>query len=134
MQVEHHGADVELSTDDFVVHWSAEDKNWTLMWKWIDDVEPSGIGSGIGEYPRNKLSPEEETQFHAELQTWITNGWLVPHDPDVHGEPGAVLPLIAVSQQHKATTPVRPCLDYLNLNWRLRSNPGVEAPACDHKL
>ena len=59
---------------------------------------------------------------------------MVPHDPDRHGKPGAILPLMAVCQGHKASTPVRPCLDYRCLNESILSHPGGDAPACDQKI
>ena len=59
---------------------------------------------------------------------------LVPHDEDVHGPPGDVLPLIAQVQEHKASTPVRPCLDYRCLNDLLTSQPGRSALVCEDTL
>ena len=64
----------------------------------------------------------------------MKNGWLVPYDVNSHGLIGAVLPFIAVCQEHKPTTPVRPCLDYRALNEQIVSHPGAEAPVCGEKL
>ena len=46
----------------------------------------------------------------------------------------AVLPLMAVVREQKPTTPVRPSLDYRELNKLIKSFPGADAPACVEKL
>ena len=86
------------------------------------------IGSGVGEYSRKKLSPEQEDKFALAVDEWVNDDWLVEHDEDVHGKPLGVLPLIAVMQEHKPSTPVRPVLDYRELNNRLLCNPGMDTP------
>ena len=85
----------------------------------------------MGVYSRSKLSAEEEKHFCSEVESWIANGWLIKHDPSAHGEPAAVLPLLAVSQPHKSSTPVRPVLDYRALNELIKCNPGTESPVCE---
>ena len=92
------------------------------------------LGSGIAAYSREKLTPEQDALFCAEVEKWIENEWLIPHDPMVHGEPAAVLPLLPQVQEHKVTTVVRPVLDYRCLNARLQSDPGGDAPACEESL
>ena len=62
---------------------------------------------GIGQYARNRLSAAKEQQFGEEVRGWVDNGWLVEHDPTTHGD----VPLLAKVQEHKSTTPVRPCPD-----------------------
>ena len=124
-----------LRANDGEVKWHADKRYWSLKWLWKGDVEPCGpIGPSIGEYSRKKLTEEQEKQFCSEVAKWIEEGWLVPHDPEVHGEPAAVLPLLAQVQEHKETTPVRPCLDYRHLNDQLTSQPGNSAPVCEDKL
>ena len=126
---------VVFKTNDGQVKWSSELRRWELSWKWKNDRPPEGtLGSGIGEYSRSKLSPEQEQLFSDEVDSWIANGWLVEHNLDVHGEPAAVLPLLAVCQEHKSSTPVRPCLDYKILNNHLSSKPGADVPVCEEKL
>ena len=68
------------------------------------------------------------------MEKWIEEGWLVHHDPAVHGQPAAVLPLLAHVQEHKETTPVRPCLYYRCLNDCLSSQPGFDMPAYGETL
>ncbi|XP_065189613.1 uncharacterized protein LOC135820225 [Sycon ciliatum] len=127
--------DVTLAADEGQVHWDDELKKWTLQWRWKDGQEPSHpIGSGIGQYARTNLSAEQETQFCDEVDSWVEKGWLVEHDEATHGSPTAVIPLLAKSQAHKSTTPVRPCLDYRGLNNLIKSNPGMDAPACAEKI
>eukprot|EP00117_Sycon_ciliatum_P045923 scpid44614/ scgid2187/ len=126
---------VTLKANDCQANWSNERGHWIAQWSWKGGVAPEQhIGSGIGEYSRKSLSVSEEEQFASEMKLWVDNGWLVKYDSEAFGEPVAVLPILAVSQQHKASTPVRPCLDYRALNACLVSHPGVTAPACDAKL
>ncbi|XP_065176529.1 uncharacterized protein LOC135806289 [Sycon ciliatum] len=132
--VEHDGEDVILTTADGSVRWRADVGYWELTWAWKDEPPMRPVGSGIGEYSRHSLSTDQESQFCEEVDMWIRNGWLVPHDQAVHGEPGAVLPLLAVAQTHKESTPVRPCLDYRQLNKLIVSHPGLDVPVCQEKL
>ncbi|XP_065189499.1 uncharacterized protein LOC135820118 [Sycon ciliatum] len=126
---------VTLSTSDGSVRWNNVLSRWELTWQWNDGVGPeASVGSGIGEYSRHKLTAEQEKLFQDEVDLWIHNGWLVPHDTSVHGPPQCVLPLIPQVQEHKQSTPVRPCLDYRSLNRLVKSEPGREAPICGDKL
>ena len=135
ISVERDSDGVTLSSADFKVRWDNSAKSWTVAWVWGGGVEPTdSIGSGVTQYSRKKLSAEQEQQYQKEVQSWIDHGWMVPHDPDRHGKSGAILPLMAVCQGHKASTPVRPCLDYRRLNEAILSHPGGDAPACDQKI
>ena len=103
-----------------------------MTWQWSPGVAPATtIGSGVGAYSLSKLSAKEEKHFCSEVESWIANGWLIKHDPSVHGEPAAVLPLLAVSQPHKSSTLVRPVLDYRALKALIKYNPGTESPFCE---
>ena len=132
--VEQDGDDVTLSTDDGQVRWDSVAQRWMLTWAWKDQQPTAPVGSGIGQYARNKLTAEQESLFCDEVDSWVKNGWLVEHDPAVHGEPVAMLPLLAKAQEHKSSTPVRPCLDYRGLNSLIKSNPGTDAPAYAEKI
>ena len=88
-------------------------------------------GSSVGAYSRSKLSTEEEKHFCSEDESWIANGWLIKHDPSVHGEQAAVLLLLAVLHPHKSSTPVRPVLDYRALNELIKCKPETESPVCE---
>ena len=69
--------------------------------------------------------------FVGEVMKWIDASWLVPDNDALHGSPAPVLPLLAQMQEHKASTPVRPCLDHRSL---LVSQPGREALVCEETL
>ena len=106
-----------------------------LSWKWKDGSPPADpVGHGVGEYSRSKLAPEQERMFVGEVMKWIDAGWLVPDNDALHDSPAAVLPLLAQMQDHKASTPVRPCLDHRSLNALLLSQPGREALVCEETL
>ena len=131
---DQQSGNVTLRTNDGEVRWLAAKGCWEVAWKWLDEEKPRKVGHGVGEYSRKKLTEQQETLFCSEVDSWISKGWLVPHDIEVHGEPAAILPLLAVAQEHKATTPVRRCLDYRALNACLQSNPGAESPVCQDKI
>ncbi|XP_065190714.1 uncharacterized protein LOC135821644 [Sycon ciliatum] len=135
VQVRQDGDKVTLEMSDCEVMFDPEKGFWEVTWKWCDGAAPSSpIGTGIGEYSRQGLSDDQEVKFVTEVQNWIDQGWLVPYDEGSHGEIGGVLPLLAVCQEHKVSTPVRPCLDYRALNSLIVSHPGLDAPACEEKL
>ena len=93
------------------------------------------IGSGVAEYSRSRLSAEQEESFpQLSMSGYIENGWLVDHDTDKHGASDCVLPLMAVLQEHKQSTPVRPVLDYRRLNEHMVCHPGADSPVCEEKL
>ena len=48
---------------------------------------PSGtIGHDIGEHSRKQLTAEQESLFSDEIDKWITEVWLTPHDAKEHGQ------------------------------------------------
>ena len=135
ISVERDSNSVTLSSTDFGVRWDDGQKSWTVGWVWQGGVEPTHMpGSGVAEYSRKKLSAEQERQYQQEVQSWINNGWRVPHELSCHGRPGATLPFMAARQGHKPSTPVRPCLDYRRLHESILSHPGADAPACNQKI
>ncbi|XP_065195653.1 uncharacterized protein LOC135827058 [Sycon ciliatum] len=135
VHVETHGNDVILKVDDGEMRWMSAEKRWEVKWVWKSGEEPNGrVGPGISEYPRKKITAAEETQFCSAVDEWIERGWLVKHDAETHGRPACVLPLMAVSQPHKTSTPVRPVLDYRHLNKLLVSHPGTKSPVCAETL
>ena len=126
---------VTLTMSDGEAVFDKANRFWTVCWKWADGEAPTHpIGAGIGEYSRQRLSEDQEAKFQEEVTMWVEKGWLVPCHVDKHGPIGAVLSLLAVCQEHKATTPVRPCLDYRALNDRIVSNPGKDAPVCGETI
>ena len=69
----------------------------------------------------------------AEVQKWIDK-WLVPHNPEKHGQLAAVLPLLAQVQEQKATTPVWLYLDNRCLNQHLYNEPELDVVVCQDTL
>ena len=127
--------DVSLEADDSRASWDSTEKCWTVKWKWVGDKPPTHpVGSGVGEYSRKSLLSTQEQHFQDEIAGWIKNEWLVLHDSNVHGEVGAVLPLMAVAQAQTASTPVRPVLDYREMAKCLVSNAGFVSPVCGDTL
>ena len=135
VEVIEEGDNVTLRVDDGEIKWLADEHRWMATWNWLGGQEPqSTIGSNIGEYSRKQLSEDQEMKFCTAVDEWVSNGWLVEYDQQLYGKPACVLPLMAVVQEHKATTPVRPVLDYRKLNELVASNPGLQSPVCEDTL
>ncbi|KAI0989289.1 hypothetical protein GJ496_011401 [Pomphorhynchus laevis] len=67
------------------------------------------------------------SQYEAEIETWITNGWL----KEYNGEAEAVIPLLAVAQESK--NKVRPVMDFRLLNSYISSHT-ADSDVCISKL
>ena len=131
ISVTQDGGVVTLTMSDGEARFDPQKGYWEVKWFWKAGEEPSEpLGSGVTAYSRKSLSPEQEEKFCREVDSWVEKGWLVPYDAQHHGPPGAVLPILASCQEHKLTTPIRPCLDYRTLNDHVVSKPGKNAPAC----
>ena len=129
------GDDVTLECPDGSVRWDASRGQWYLSWKWSSGAPPtSPVGPPVGEYSRTQLTAEQEELFCAEVDQWLAKGWMEKYDEAVHGDIAGVLPLLAVAQEHKESTPVRPCLDYRRLNNLILSQPGQNSPSCQETL
>ena len=63
--VTHTGVngDVVLTVDDAEVTWKADAGYWEMKWNLEDGFPQSFVGSGIAEYSRRKLTPEQEQMF-----------------------------------------------------------------------
>ena len=105
-KVSHDGDDVYIDLDDARVCWKSDPGYWEVQWKWSDGKAPEQLGSGIGQYSLSRLTEEQLQQYSSEIETWISEGWLIPYEEATHGKIGAVLPLMAVAQKHKPSTPV----------------------------
>ena len=125
VEVTHEKDDVVLRVYDGEVRWIANEQYWQARWQWKDAVPSGTIGHGIGEYSRKQLTAEQDSLFCDEVEKWITEGWLIPHDTKERGQHVAVLPLLAQLQEHKQST---------QLNDRLKCRPRREAPACGETL
>ncbi|XP_043225494.1 uncharacterized protein LOC122383282 [Amphibalanus amphitrite] len=69
------------------------------------------------------------TEYDAELESWLRNGWLQPYDEAVHGPPRGLVPLMAVPQANK----VRPVLDMRELNAHVAAY-SADADVCAEHL
>ncbi|KAF4646703.1 hypothetical protein FOL47_005761, partial [Perkinsus chesapeaki] len=101
-----------VETSDFILRQLSSSSStdcffWEVEWKWLDDVPSRHIM--IPDYNvESKFPPHLVSQWQSAVEEWIAAGWLVPTDlPDLQ----ATSPLVLVPQEHKVTTPVRPCID-----------------------
>ena len=51
------------------------------------------------------IPPEARQGYERQLTKWVTNGWLVPYDERVHGQPKGTIPLMAVVQTNRQSAP-----------------------------
>ena len=117
-----------VDAPDFTVRFDAEERAWTMSWKWENGAEPVCLPNRVPEYG---MSTEARVEFEAELRTWMENEWLVPYDQSIHGPPRGLLPLMAVEQGSKSK--VRPCLDYRQLNSHVPAHT-ADADVCSETL
>ena len=87
------------------------DKAWIVAWKWADYSEPDALRNTVAEYA---VASSAQTEYEAEINEWIANGWLKPYDDRKYGLAKGLIPLMAVIQQNKAK--VRPVMDFRELN------------------
>ncbi|KAF4704861.1 hypothetical protein FOZ63_027328, partial [Perkinsus olseni] len=113
-----------VETGDFILRQhsplsGATPAYWEVEWKWLDGVPSRHIM--IPDYNvREKFAPRLVDQWQAALEEWITLGWLEPTEISLLQ---ATSPLVLVPQEHKVSTPVRPCIDLSWVNDRIRSLP-----------
>ena len=121
--------EIYLTVDDSDFTAVYDGNKWTVRWKWKSQ-EPV-MSNQCGEYA---ISAECRQKYDNEIEQWISNGWLEPHDVRLHGEVSGVIPLMAVLQQNKGGK-VRPVMDYSReLNKYVNSNPGRDVAVCQEKL
>ncbi|XP_067942918.1 uncharacterized protein [Watersipora subatra] len=101
----------------------------TVVWKWKSH-EPE-LKNQCAEYA---INTDYKGQYSCEIEQWISNGWLEPHDVKVHGNVNGLISLMAVFQSNKGRK-VRPVMDYSRkLNKHVNSNPGNDVAICQQKL
>ena len=100
---------------------------WTVNWKWKGD--PPVMQTSCGEYG---VRLKDRAAYEEELQKWIDDGYLVPHNLEKHGELRGVIPLMAICQANKGK--VRPVMDYRQLNSHVISEPCYDTDVCGDKL
>ena len=111
-----------LSIDDSDFKAKFNGTFWTVEWKWKN--EPPEVQRSVSNY---KIKPNIQDPFEAELQTWITNGWLIPAENEKY----ASIPVMAVEQINKSK--VRPVLDFRELNKHVVCNT-ADSVVCDETI
>lgn len=118
---------VEVHDGDFDAFFDGD--KWTVKWKWLDK-EPT-LKNTCSEYT---VHLEQKELYDCEIGKWIDNGWLQPYSKAIHGNVEGIIPLMAVSQPNKLKK-VRPVMDYSKeLNFYVKSNPGLDSAICQDKL
>ena len=102
---------IEIDEPDFCASFYASEKAWMVKWKWSDDAEPHALRNGVTEY---SIPTSAKLSYEAEIEEWVTNGWLEPYDDDKLGPAKGLIPLMAIVQQNKDK--VRPVMDFSELN------------------
>ncbi|XP_045101323.1 uncharacterized protein LOC123498225 [Portunus trituberculatus] len=104
-------APLVVDAPDFSVQFNTVSRTWIVTWKWTNGAAPDCLGNTVEQY---NVPLSMRQAFCQELESWITSGWLVPHDEQQHGAPRGLLPLMVVRQNNGGK--VRPVLDYRELN------------------
>ena len=118
---------LEVNDIDFDAAFDGE--HWVVEWKWKNGAPI--LTNQCAEYT---VTTDKREVYDQEVQKWIENGWLQPHDETIHGRVDGIIPLMAASQPNKPKK-VRPVMDYSKeLNSFVKSNPGLEAAVCQDKL
>ena len=102
---------IEIDEPDFCASFDASEKAWTVKWKWSDDAKPHALRNGVTEY---SIPTSARLSYEAEIEEWITNGWLEPDDDEKLRHAKGLIPLMAIVQQNKDK--VRPVMDFRELN------------------
>ncbi|XP_043201309.1 uncharacterized protein LOC122370107 [Amphibalanus amphitrite] len=121
-------APLEVDAPDFSVRFDSAERKWTVAWKWADNSGPECLENSVPQY---SVPRSARYEFDTELDTWISNGWLLPYDEQRLGPPRGLVPLMAVQQKNKEK--VRPVLDYRELNSHLNAHT-AEADVCADQL
>ena len=90
---------------------------WTVSWRW-SGKSPEGLQTRLSEYKCTQ-APHVQERYCAELESWISKGWLKRWDGPVEG----VIPLLAVF--HPTKDKVRPVMDYRELTNFVECHTGI---------
>ena len=101
---------------------------WTVRWNWKEGAS-GAIGSS-----RSYVADTDEAEVDTEIKEWLDSGILVRYDASRHGKVQRYLPLLAVRQEKRGTTKVRPVFDYRETNKMVESHPGGATPICAERL
>ena len=98
------------------------DGKWVVKWNWNEE-EPV-LANTVANF---RIKPEADAEFNAEVEEWISQGWLMPY----YGEYDGLIPLMAVVQRNKSK--VRPVMDYREVNTYITSHTG-DSSVCGETL
>ena len=118
-------APLVISDPDFDATFA--DGRWVVRWRWSGDA-PLRLQTRIAEYKCTR-APQVRERYDAEIQSWISKGWL----REWHGPVEGIIPLLAVVQPTKDK--VRPVMDYRELNHFVECHTGDDMVAvCGDKI
>ena len=120
--------DMQLKIEDIDFKAEFDGNRWTVEWMW-QDGEPL-LSNKCAQYA---VPGEYKSEYEAELDQWVNDGWLELYDKHIHGDVSGVIPLMAASQPNKPKK-VRPVMDYRELNSHVQSRPGQDTAVCQEKL
>ncbi|XP_037069745.1 uncharacterized protein LOC119091199, partial [Pollicipes pollicipes] len=115
---------LEVDAADLTARFSGKKQAWTVAWEWKDGTGPECLHNVVAEYP---VPADARQAYDAEIDAWISNGWLMPYDKQVDGPPRGLVPLMAVRQANQDK--VRPVLGYRELNSFVTAHT-VDADVC----
>lgn len=116
---------LEIDDPDFTAKFV--NGRWTASWRWSGE-SPSRLQTSIAEYKCTQ-EPFIRERYDAEIQSWISKGWLTEWTGPVQG----IIPLLAVFQPTKDK--VRPVMDYRELNNFVECHTGDDMVAvCGDKI
>ncbi|KAK4319771.1 hypothetical protein Pmani_009323 [Petrolisthes manimaculis] len=121
-------ASINVNEKDFSATYDTARNTWTAAWKWSGGEEPGILQNRVEAYT---VPCEIRAQYEEEVEKWIKDGWLVPHDECKHGPPKGLIPLMAVVQHNKGK--VRPVLDFRELNTHIDTFT-ADSDVCADKL
>ena len=99
-----------------------------MRWKWKDNSPPTFCTRS-----NYAVSQEDWAAFEEEVESWITEGILVPWSKRKHGAIKNIILLMGVHQTKGEEHKVRPVLDFRTLNKSIESLPGG-TPVCENQL
>ena len=91
---------IEIDEPDFCASFDVSEKAWTVTWKWSDDAEPHAMRNRVSEY---SIPTSARLSYEAEIEEWITNGWLAPYDDEKLGPAKGLIPLMCLPRCWRRT-------------------------------
>ena len=82
---------IRIDEKDYTVVFEPKNRTWTVEWKWAGGQAPEGMKNKVAAYT---VPEDRRSEYEAELEKWIDEGWLVPYDETEHGRPEGLIPLM----------------------------------------